>query len=207
MSATMARQGGRVQLEQSDMRLALNMAKMAKEGFSRAAIEETQCMIKKPHTEVWKEKKQFVEFPGHKQVKAAIQRHPAMLRHNQTPGCVSCQNGTAKNPQTRWRHKGTGAPPPARRSVRTPEPTPPPAGTPPAPTGNTSGAQPSEIVNLPAGYTYSPTALPCAEFFEDDEDTEHGTDFDADMLTDDGKYTICCVVMRLTFILKTIAVD
>jgi hypothetical protein len=35
MSATMARQGGRVQLEQSDMRLALIMAKMAKEGFSR----------------------------------------------------------------------------------------------------------------------------------------------------------------------------
>jgi len=33
MSATMARQGGRVQLEQSDMHLALNMAKMAKEGF------------------------------------------------------------------------------------------------------------------------------------------------------------------------------
>ena len=30
MSATMARQGGRVQLEQSNMRLALNMAKMAK---------------------------------------------------------------------------------------------------------------------------------------------------------------------------------
>jgi hypothetical protein len=29
MSATMARQGGRVQLEQSDMRMALNMAKMA----------------------------------------------------------------------------------------------------------------------------------------------------------------------------------
>jgi hypothetical protein len=37
----MARQGGRVQLEQSDMRLELNMAKMAKEVFSRAAIEET----------------------------------------------------------------------------------------------------------------------------------------------------------------------
>jgi len=42
MSATMARQGGWVQLEQSDMRLALNMAKMAKGGFSRTAIEETQ---------------------------------------------------------------------------------------------------------------------------------------------------------------------
>jgi hypothetical protein len=41
MSATMARQGGREQLKQSDMRLALDMAKMAKEGYSRASIEET----------------------------------------------------------------------------------------------------------------------------------------------------------------------
>jgi len=52
ISATMARQGGRVQLEQSDMRLALNMAKMAKGGFLRAAIEETQCLIKKPQAQV-----------------------------------------------------------------------------------------------------------------------------------------------------------
>jgi hypothetical protein len=52
MSATMARQGGRVQLEQSDMHLALNMAKMAKEGFSPAAIEETKYLIKKPRAEV-----------------------------------------------------------------------------------------------------------------------------------------------------------
>jgi len=37
MSGTMARQGGRVQLEQSDMCLALNMAKIPKGGFSRAA--------------------------------------------------------------------------------------------------------------------------------------------------------------------------
>jgi hypothetical protein len=70
--------------------------------------------------------------------------------------------------------------------VRTPEPTPPPPGTPPAATGNTSGAQTSEIVNLPAGYTYSHTALPWTEFFEDDEDTEHDTDVDPDMLIDDG---------------------
>ena len=33
MSATVARQGGRIQLEQYDMRLVLNMAKWAKEGF------------------------------------------------------------------------------------------------------------------------------------------------------------------------------
>jgi hypothetical protein len=48
----MARQGGRVQLEQSNMRLALNMAKMAKEGFSRAAIKETKYLIKKLRTEI-----------------------------------------------------------------------------------------------------------------------------------------------------------
>jgi len=52
MSATMARQGGRVQLEQSNMRLALNMAKMAKGGFSHPAIEEKQQQVKKPRAEV-----------------------------------------------------------------------------------------------------------------------------------------------------------
>jgi len=42
MSATIARQGGRAQLEQSNMRLALNMAKMPKGGFLCAALEEMQ---------------------------------------------------------------------------------------------------------------------------------------------------------------------
>jgi len=186
MSATMARQGGWVQLEQSDMRLVLNMAKMAKEGFLRAAIEQTKYLVNKPRAKVRVEKKWGVEFPGHNKVKAAIQRHPAMLRQNQTSGCLPCQNGTAKYLQTRWRRKGTGAPPPTRRRERTPDPTPPPPGTPPAPTGNTSGAQPSEIVNLPAGYTCSHTALPCAEFFDDDEDTQHDINFDPDKLTDEG---------------------
>ena len=109
----MARQGHRVQLEQSDMRLALNMGRIAKEGISRAAIEETKYLIKKPCAEVRDEKKRAVEFPGHKQVKAAIQRHPAMLRQNQKSGCLPCQNGTTKKPQTRWTRKGTGAPPAA----------------------------------------------------------------------------------------------
>ena len=58
MSATMARHGGWVQLEQSDMCLALNMAKMAKGGYSGAVIEETQQLIKKPHAEVRDEKQQ-----------------------------------------------------------------------------------------------------------------------------------------------------
>jgi len=123
MSATMARQGGRVQLEQSDMRLALNMAKMAKEGFSRAAMQEMKVLIKKPRAEVREEKKRSVEFPGYNKVNAAIQRHSAMLRPNQTSGCVPSQKCSAKNPQTGWRRKGTGAPPPTRRRVRNPEPT------------------------------------------------------------------------------------
>ena len=52
MSATVARQGGQVQLELSGMRLAWNMARMAKRGCSSAAIEETQYMIMRPCAEV-----------------------------------------------------------------------------------------------------------------------------------------------------------
>ena len=52
MSATMATQGGQVQLEPSDVRLVLNTAKMAKKGISRAAIEETKYYIKEPRAEV-----------------------------------------------------------------------------------------------------------------------------------------------------------
>jgi len=160
----MAWRGGQVQLEQCDMRLALSMAKMTKEGFSRAAIEERNILIQTPHSEVWEEKKRGVEFPAPKKVKAAIERHPAMLNQNQVAGWLPSQNGASKKPETLWRRKGTGAHPPDRRREQTPEPTPPLPGTPPAPTGNTSGVQPSEIVDLPAADTYSNTALPCGEF-------------------------------------------
>jgi len=47
----MAGQGGRVQLEQSDMFLALNMVKMATGGCSQAAMEQKQFLIKKPRAE------------------------------------------------------------------------------------------------------------------------------------------------------------
>ena len=67
MPATMARQRGRVQLEQSDRHLTLKMAKMAKRGFSHTAIGETQHLIRKPHTEVWEQKKWGVEFPAHRE--------------------------------------------------------------------------------------------------------------------------------------------
>jgi len=75
MSGTMARQGGHVQLDQSNMRLALNMAKMAKWGFARAAIEQTQQLIKNPSTEVQEEEKQGVQFPGPRTVESVIERH------------------------------------------------------------------------------------------------------------------------------------
>jgi hypothetical protein len=73
MSANMARQGGRVQLEQSDKGLALNMAEMGKGGFSRSAIEEIQQLINKPRAEVREERKRGVEFPGHQKVKAVME--------------------------------------------------------------------------------------------------------------------------------------
>jgi len=57
MSATRASLGGWVQLEQSDMRLALNMAKMAKGGFLRTAMEGMWHLIKKPRAEVREEHK------------------------------------------------------------------------------------------------------------------------------------------------------
>jgi len=64
----MARQEGQVQLEQSNMRRALNMAKMTKGGFLQAAIEEKQYMITQPQTKVWEAKMRWVQFPGHKKV-------------------------------------------------------------------------------------------------------------------------------------------
>ena len=174
------------------MLLALNMAKMAKEGFLWATLEEVQYLMKKPRAEVREEKKQGVELPGHNMVKTAIERHPAMLHQNHTAGCIPCQNGTAKNPPTHCRRKAIGAPRSDPRRQPTPEPTPPLPETHPTPTGNNSGAEGSYIVHLPAGYMYSHTSPPCAGFFTPDasaQDSQHDTDFDPDMLTDEGTST------------------
>jgi len=110
----MARQGGQVHLEQSDMHFAFNMAKMARREFSRAAIEEMQQLIKKPHAAVQKRKKRGVVLPSHNKGHAAIERHSAIVHENQTDGCLSCQQRTAQHLQIPWRCKGTGAPPPRR---------------------------------------------------------------------------------------------
>jgi hypothetical protein len=65
MSATMARQEDRVQLEQSDMRPAVDMAKMAKNGYSCAATEKMQQLVKEPRVTVREEQKRGVETCGH----------------------------------------------------------------------------------------------------------------------------------------------
>jgi len=204
MCTMMARQGGSVQLEQSNMCLALNMANMAKGGFLCATREKTRYLIKKPCAEVREEKKRGEEFLGHKKVKAVIEIHRAMFRQNHTPGYLPRQQGTAQNRMTRWRCTGTGAPPPHRHRQQTPEPTPEPTAeltleqtsplrrTPPALTGNTSGDQWLEIITLLAGHAHSHISLPCTESFTLDtsgQDSEHDTDFNPDILPDEGTST------------------
>jgi len=168
------------------------MAKLAKGGFSRTAIEQMQFLIKQPRAEVWEEKKRGAEFPGHKNVKVAMERHLAMLRQNHTAGWLPCQHHNSKNLQTGWRRKGTDAPAPDWRRYQTPELMPPLPETPPTPTADNSRAQCFQIVNLPARYAYSQKSHPCFEFFTlyaSVHDSQQDTDFDPDMLTDEGTST------------------
>jgi len=214
MSATMARQGGCVQLELSNMHWAFNMARIAEGGWLCAAMEETQYLIMKDGAEVLDGKKRGVQLPGQTMVKVAIERLPAMLRPNHSTVCLPFPNGNSKHLQKLFRREGTGAPPPNRCRESTPEPPPEPSSklkppqprTPSAPTGNTSGTQRSHIINLLAPYVYSYTSLLCAELFFLDaaaQDSQNNTDVNPDMRTDEetatGLYTLCCVVIQLTF--------
>jgi hypothetical protein len=78
------------------MRLALNMAKMAKERISRAPLEKTKYLINKLRAEVREENIWGVEFPWHNKVKGAMKRHPEMLSQNQTSACLSGQKWNCK---------------------------------------------------------------------------------------------------------------
>jgi len=192
MSATIARQGGQVQLEQSDMRLALNMAKMANRGFSHATIEDREYQIKKHRAVDREEMRQGVEFPGCMDLKPAMERQPAMLRADQMDGCLPWQNGTAQNPQTCLRRKGTGAPPHERLRQPTPELAPLPPGMPPLPLGDDEGAHASAIHAVRPGYVFIHTSLSRAQMFILNayaKDCNHDGDFDWDLLTDEGTST------------------
>jgi hypothetical protein len=139
------------------MRLALNMAKIAKGWFSRATIKEAQQLIKKPRAEVPEEKKRGVVFPGYQKVKAEMERHPAIVYKNHTAGCLPCQNGSAKNPVACWRRKGTAVPTPDLAAH--------PPGTPPAPSGDTEGNESYAIEGMLSRCVYMHSPLPNTEFF------------------------------------------
>jgi len=136
MAATKARQGGRVQLEQSKMCLTLNLAKMAKAGFTVAAMDKTQFVRKTPCTKVLEAKTPSDKYPGHIKVKSMIARHLAIhLQHHMARYLLS-KNVTATIPQARWRWITTDPPPSDQRRQRTAVPMPPLHGTAPVPTGN-----------------------------------------------------------------------
>lgn len=113
MLATVTWQGDGVQLEQSDMGLALNVAKIAKVGFPHTTIKETQDQIKIPHVDVKESRKQGVQFVGHRNLKDGFERHPAMCCENQTCGCLHCHNCTTPHGQICWRYNGLIVPPPS----------------------------------------------------------------------------------------------
>jgi len=166
------------------MCLALIIAKMAKEGFLCAAIEETQQLIKKPSAEVRQAKMRSVVFRMYNGVKDAIGGHTAMVRENQTDGSLPCQNGTAPNLQTRWRRKGTGAPPPQLA--------PPRPRTPPAPPDDSEKTQSSDTEGVPPRYVYIHTPLHSAHFCNLDpyaKDRMRHNNFFPDLLTDEGQGT------------------
>jgi len=168
----MTRQWGQVQLEQSDMRLALNSAKLATGGFLHAAEEKMQHVIRKPWAHVRKQKKWGVESPGHNNVKSAMVKHPAMLRENLPEGYLPGQNATALNQQTCWRHKLTGAPPPDQLRQPTPQPTPRPPRMPSLPPSNNEDARLSKIEGMPPRHLCGHSALPCTRCFTYDKYTE-----------------------------------
>jgi len=125
-----------------------------------------------------------VEFPKHRNVKAAIEGHLAMVHENQTDGCLPCHHDTAKNLQTCWRHKETSASPPKLM--------PPPPGTPPVSPSLNDGADSSEIEGLPPGYVYIHTPLPNVQFYNLNaygKDHKWDLDFIPDLQTNEETFT------------------
>lgn len=88
-----------------------------------------------------------------------------MVYKNQTDRCLPCENGTVKKPQTRWVGKRMGASPQVQHQQLAPGLTQHPPGTPPTPPGDKNGAQSSNTANLPLGFTYKPTPILSAQFF------------------------------------------
>jgi hypothetical protein len=111
-------------------------------------------------------------------VKAAIERHPAMVHKNHTAGCLPCQNGTGKNPVTRWRCKDTAAPPPEQAE--------PPPGTPRAPSGDAEVNERDDTDGMPSRCVYMHSPLPNTQFFNHNafgKESMRDKDFIPDLLS------------------------
>lgn len=164
-----------------------------------------QYFIKNAHAEFGADNKRGFAVSGQTKVKAAKERHLATVHKNLTDGCLPCQNGMAKDPQTCRGRQDTGAPPP--------KPTPSLPGlppVPPAPPGVNEGAAMSENEGVPPGYVYIHPPLPNAQFISQEafaKNRKCDKDFIPVVLTDEatttGWYTLCCTVMVLTSILQT----
>ena len=151
-----------------------------------------QYLLKKPRTKVQEERKWGVEFPGDRKVKAAMERHPAMVHESLTHGCLPYQYCVAKNLQTHWRRNGMDVTPLDRHSHPTPEPKPPLPRTPLAPPTDTEGARSPYINNVPLWYAYAHASLPNPQFFNLDAyamDSKHDTDFHPHWQMDEGTST------------------
>jgi len=128
------------------------------------AIEETQYLINKPHTKVCEERMQEVGCPGHRIVKAAIERQPAMVHDNPTDGYLCYQDVTAWITLIHLRWKTTCVPLPDRCRQLTPELTPPLRGMASVPPIESVGGPGSPMEGVPPRYVYIHTPLPNAQF-------------------------------------------
>jgi hypothetical protein len=88
MSATMARQGDQVTLEQSDLHLVMNMPEMANGALSHLAIKKSQYVLKKPCSVVQEKRMWGLECPSNRKRKDEIEKHLAMVCEDQTDGCL-----------------------------------------------------------------------------------------------------------------------
>jgi len=119
-------------------------------------------------------------------VKAALERHLEMIYKHHTDGCLPCQNGAEMNPQTPWRQKETGGPPPG--PAEPPPGTAPPPGmppVPPVPPGDIQETEYYEMDGMLSGFVYRHSPLPSTQFFNHNayaEDSKRDEDDIPDLL-------------------------
>jgi hypothetical protein len=85
MSGTMAGLWGDLLLEQWDMGLQLNMAKITRYWFSYTTMKGTQSHLNQPSSKVREEMPRCDEFDEHKTLYSMIEEHLFMVHQNHMP--------------------------------------------------------------------------------------------------------------------------